>query len=342
MSGRLLQQLGSQRLTLPLMIAITVVATVKTLFPLAGPDGPALPAFSRFPSLAGTFHQLVFLALITLLALNVTVCTVRRFLLRVKARKQGLRARNFLPWMDLVMHCSIVVILFGGAVKGVLGFTGTQYLFVGYPVNMSYDWKTGRDTPLGFAVILRERVEDYYPVEARIGVSDAATGEKIKLLKAQEGRKVSVPGSGLRLAVLGMDESDSRLRLSVGKEGGSETFELDTLPGGENSFQAGEYSFTLVAYRREIRSVRSRVTILEGDRPVREEWLVPNGSVSYKGTNLYQTAWGEDEDGLAFTGIQFSRDPGAPIFWTGSILFTLALPLFLLVRHPWIRGRRLE
>jgi hypothetical protein len=58
--------------------------------------------------------------------------------------------------------------------------------------------------------------------------------------------------------------------------------------------------------------------------------------LEYKGTSIFQTAWGTDRYGNPYIGVQVARDPAAPLFWVGCVLFSISLPLFLYLRH----GRR--
>ena len=102
---------------------------------------------------------------------------------------------------------------------------------------------------------------------------------------------------------------------------------------GPSTAVAGRYGLTLVAWRRDLREVLGRVAIRERGQDVLRDQLRVNGRMRHRGWNLYLTAWGRDEYGNDFAGIQMTRDPGAGFFWFGSVLFSVCLPVFFVLRH---------
>ncbi len=333
---RLTKALASPRLAIILLMGLSALSTAGTLLPTTwrkDVPNPLLEA-ARFFGLADPFHHPLFISLVCLLCLNIAFCTTRRFTLRRQgAESSPSPRRRLLPWLDGGVHLSILVILAGGVIKGTMGFVATQYFFIGVPANTAYEWRTEKEIVLDFAVMPLEKIEEYYPLQARVGVRDAASGDKVALLEIWEGREEEVPGGAARVKVLGLDREAGVIRLEAAEGGERADLEAEIREGGRTSFSFGRYTYTLVAYRQEIKTVRTRLVIMEGERVVKEEWIVPNGSVGYRGTNLYQTAWGGDEENNPFVGIQLSRDPGAPVFWTGAVAFAVLLPLFIIVRH---------
>jgi len=113
---------------------------------------------------------------------------------------------------------------------------------------------------------------------------------------------------------------------------GETTVTLPLVAGGD-PVTAGGFRLAAAAWRRDVKDVRGRVRIIEGERVVHEGWLEVNGALSRRGTSLFLTSWGADEFGNQFLGVQYRRDPAAPVFWAGAILFALALPPFVLLRR---------
>lgn len=333
--------LRSKKLALFLFLALALVSVYGTLsateqaraFYLKGFGEHFLP-LGRFLGLVDTYHSPIFIALFLLLLLNIALCSWQRFagLGRAHDGAPGGR-RRFIRWLDLILHLSILVILAGGAAKGALGFIGTKNIHVGLSTDVVFDWSREADVPLGFTIHLKDRVDEYYSGEFKIGVSVAETGEKIGLLQVKEGERTALPGGTGSIEVVKFDRRDWLLEMRVVYEGREELVVFEVKEGGDTTGGIGPFSVTLVAWRQDLKTVRSLVAIEEGGKIVKEGWLTPNGRVAYKGTSLFQTAWGIDEYRNPYTGIQVTRDPGAPLFWAGCILFSLALPLYLAVRH---------
>jgi len=107
---------------------------------------------------------------------------------------------------------------------------------------------------------------------------------------------------------------------------------LGLAPGPASSADSGGVRFTLVAYRDEERMVSVLLKALTGSGPVVEAWVSPNGSLAVGKLRIFLTAWGRDEFGNPFVGLQVSRDPGAPLFWIGCVILVCALPLQLIVK----------
>jgi cytochrome c biogenesis protein ResB len=333
--------LRSQKLALFLFFSVSLLAVYGTLVTPEQAEtyygtrfGRWFLPLGRLLGLIDIYHSPIFIALFLLLLLNLVLCTWRRFSLRGKASEGASRGgRPLVRWLDLLMHLSILIILAGGAGKGVWAFAGTVNIPVSVSTDTVFDWRTRTDVPLGFTILVKNRVDEYYPALVRIGVRDAATGEKLGLLELREGREAEMPGGEASVEVLRFDRQAQVLRLAVRYGGETEVTELETREGGDTGAEVGPFAVTLVAWRQDLKTVRSLVAILEGERTVKEGWLEPNSRMTYGGTSLFQTAWGFDQYRNPYSGIQVTRDPAAPIFWAGSILFSLVAPLFLLIRH---------
>lgn len=328
----------SMRLALAVMLLGALLAVPGTFWsgePGARFFSDALGAWSvpaaRALGLLDTYRSPPFVLLLALLALNIVLCSARRF--RARRAAPGGAVRRVAA-LDLALHLSLVAILAGGAGKALFGFTGTGYLFVGEETREIYDWGRGADVPLGFSLLARDRVEEFYPLRLKIGVTRAADGEQVALLEVREaGPAARLPGGDLTLAFGRLDAERARITLVAAGRGLPEAVEFGAGESGAKVVPAGPWTLTLVAYQRPLKDVRSRVAVVEPGRPVREALLAANTPVLHRGTSVSQTGWGRDDSGREYVGIQVTRDPAAPLFWGGCALFALVGPLFLAVRH---------
>lgn len=329
------EQAHSMKLALTLMLLCALLAVPGTLVPADRAEalyrevfGPRLLFVARAAGLLDTYRSPPFLALVALLAVNIALCSWRRFRAR---RRHAARHGWPLIYSDLVLHASVICILAGGAGKALWAFTGTQYLFVGVETSTVYDWKTRADVPLGFTLLARERVEEFHPFRLKVGISDAA-GNKIGLLDLTEGRATELPGGSVRLSLLAYDDEAGIVRLAVEREGRREDAILGVREGSP-AVSLGEFSVTPVAWRRELKKVRARVAVLAEGGEVKQGWLTTNGRVAFRGTSVFMTGWGRDDFGSLYVGIQVARDPAAPLFWAGCIFFSLSSTMFFLLRR---------
>jgi hypothetical protein len=318
-AGRLLEGLRSLKLTLALTLLMAGLSVGGTLLP---PEAAA--RYYRNPLSATLF---------AVFSLNILLCTWHRSARSIRAGGMAKGKKRGKTILDVAMHASLIVLLAGGTAKSLAGFVGTQYLFEGVETPTVYSPKAGEDVPLGFSLLVRERVMDYYPFTLRVGIRHAETGEKLALLQLSETRETSLPGGDLVLSLAGYDIEGKKVLLRAEAGGETGTLAMDLFEGGNASAAFGEYRLALVAWRRDLKNVRGRVAVLEEGREVKEEWLAVNGRIAHRGWSIFVTSWGEDRYRNPYIGAQITRDPGAPVFWTGATLLAICLPLFLWVRH---------
>lgn len=327
------RRLRSPALAVTLLIALAAAAALASaLAPVApsDPEAPPPPERSltvRVLGLDRPFSSPVFLGLVALLAVNVALCTVHR------SRGGALRARGLRGATDLAIHASLLLLLCGGAAKGALGRVLTQHVAVGSETATMYDWRTGRDEPLGHTLRIESFREERYPLQVAVGIRDRVTGDKLALVELREGRRAKVPGTGLELADGSFEPSTGIVSVTVRSPRGLERLGFPTRAGEEKEREVGDHRFALVAWRSEVKAARAEASILSGGVAVARGVLEPNGRLGYGGTSYYLTAWGTDRFGIPFCGIQAARDPGAPLFWAGCVLLVLATPLHLLARR---------
>lgn len=322
-------RLRSLRLTIPLLFALAALATAGTLFgPGLEKAAPGIRGAARLLGLLSPWRSPVFLLATALLVANVTLCTWHR----LRSRKRAPAGGRAVPWLDAAVHFSLVVLIAGGVGKGLWGEVGTGYLFPGTPATTMYVEGADSDVPLGFTVLLEERRDAYFPLRLKVGVRDAATGAKIALLEVVEGREAALADGRLSLSVRQVLEDPPAASLLARTAAGERAVSLPLVDGAQ-PVRDGPFLLSCVAWRRDVRDVRGRVRILDGERVARDGWLAVNGALSHRGVTLFLTSWGADEFGSKFLGIQYRRDPAAPVFWAGAIVLALALPPFVLLRR---------
>jgi len=326
----------SMKLAIVLMLLCALAAVPGTLVPAVKTEqfyretfGPRVLSLARAAGLLDVYRSPPFLLLLGLLAANIALCSWRRFRTR---SAHATRQRWPLIWSDLLLHASIILVLAGGAGRAVWGFVGTEYLVVGVPTTTVYDWSSQGDVQLGFALLAKERVDEYYPLLLKVGIRDAA-GKKVALLEVGEGRAAEIPGATLKLSLFSYDAAAATVRIRAELDGRSEIATLVVREGSPPAPVGGGYTAALVAWRRELKNVRARVAVLDGEREVQQQWLSTNERLSFRGASVFLTGWGRDESGNLNVGIQVSRDPAAPLFWAGCILLSVASASFFLLRH---------
>lgn len=328
-------RLRSLRLTISLLFALAALSVLSTL---AGPRlekaAPSLQAAARLLGIVEPWRSPLFLVVAGALVVNVTLCTWRRCAGRLGTPKDR---RDAVVWLDGAVHLSLVVLIAGGVGQALWGEVGTGYLFAGAPATTMYVEGSDSDLPLGFAVVLEERRESHYPLRVKIGVRDAASGAKVALLEVVEGREAAIPGGGLSLSVQQVIDDPPAVSLLARTPAGEREVTLPLVDGAD-ALRVDSFLLSGVAWRRDVRDVRGRVRILDGPRVVLEGWLEVNGALSYRGVTFFLTSWGADEFGSKFLGVQYRRDPAAPVFWAGAIVLALALPPFVLLRRSRVAG----
>jgi hypothetical protein len=328
----------SRRLAVSLLIGAAALAMLGTIFTAERAE-PALASFpwlraaARFLGVVDTPRSPVFLLLVAAIGVTMITCTWHRTTpLRGKAGGTVAAPRRLRLALDAAMHLSLLAIVAGGVGKGVLGSVRTKNIHVGQAADAFFDFVRDADVSLGFTVEVRERMDSWHPGRAMIGLSDPATGAKIGLVEAVEGRTVAAPGANLSLRLEGFSPSGRVLRLAASGRGRTGTVDLEAAEGGKGSADFGALRLTLVAWKRELKGVRSLIACVGGGRAPQVGWISPQERLTCRGVSFAMTAWGTDPDGFPYVGIQAVRDPAAPLFWGGCIGFVVFLALFVTVR----------
>jgi len=97
---------------------------------------------------------------------------------------------------------------------------------------------------------------------------------------------------------------------------------------GKVPFTVRLEKFTVERYENGMpREYRSHITILETGKEPRVEHVRVNHPVYSHGYHIYQMSWGESTDNfgrpVTYTVLQFIRDPGLPIVYTGFVILVI-------------------
>lgn len=362
----ILSFLGSLRLTLALLLGLSLASVFGTLRPVAQ---------GRYDVFYQSFG---FRLLLALLALNLAVCTlktIRRNLRDMGDALETLRGerifalplRRPLPagaspegaaealrragyrvsrdgetvvavrgragrWGSTVVHLSFLVVM-AGALASETGFVRTLNIYSGDQSEVAFDWEREADLPLGFTFRLDAFEPLYYPIDVQFAALDPSSGATVATYTTREGETVALPVPGLRARVIRFLPFEEQLVLGIYR-GGEYLGEYFAVPGRRTSENRVDPGVVLrpVAFRDPVlRQTRSEVSILEGGKVVRRGVIEINRPLVHRGVSIYQTAFDRDKFGFWFAGFQFTRDPGEPVVWGGCIALVAGLLIAFLV-----------
>ena len=369
---RLLDFFGSVRLTLALLMILAVVAIGGTLRPVEQTlgDAPPIQRFDLYFQSPGYRLLLLLLAInlavCTWRTLRRTLGERQRLLAQVAAGRSDDSAGHPLPaataelltarlgaagyrvtpagegllgqnracgrWAVPALHLAVIVIM-AGALAGDFGFVGTTNLYVSHQTDQVFDWDTQSERPLEFTFRLDHFEPAYYPIDLQVAIIDLQNRQLLQTLTTREGETVAA-GNGLVMRVLRFYPEEEHLILFL-ERNGAPLGEYHAL-SGTRDYPGNPDPGVLIkpaAFRDPVvRQLRSQVTVLENGREARQAVIEVNQPLVHRGVAIYQTAYARDPRGFWFCGFQFSRDPGEPLVWGGSIVLTLALLVVFTVR----------
>lgn len=357
---------GSVKLTLALLLGLSVVAVFGTIWPV---EQGTIQRFELY------YQSLWFRLLLGLLALNLAACTWRTFM-RVFGEKQRLlnqlentdptkpghplacadldelchrlqeqgcsvtrfddrvlaRRGLFGRWALPILHLSILVIM-AGALAAQLGFVGTINIYVKSQTDKYFNWDLGDETSLDFTFRLDHFEPQYYPIDLRFATYDKESRDMLQEFTTVEGETVVI-SPDLTVQVLRFYPEEQHLILGIVREG-ILIGDYHSLSGERNYPNTIDPGVVIkpTAFRDPLlKQLHSEVSILENGDVVRQGVIEVNTPLVYRGVAIYQTAYSRDESGFWTCGFQLSKDPGEPLVWLGSIVLTLAILLVFFVR----------
>lgn len=273
-----------------------------------------------FTTRSGLYKSPFFLALLGLFALNLLLCTCKRF--------------RMISWPVMVLHGGVVLTL-AGCILTATGFVATVNVYEHDAADRFFRWDKEQDVDLGFAMAVKKININYSPAPVRVGVLKNGVKESLHELKT--GESFDLPP--YRIVAEYLDVNSQELRLAVYEQGrriGS------CLTSGASEFPAGfPYQFKLVAFQTP-RLLRQWVdlALLRGENVVAEGSSEVNHPFQWGGLYFYNTQFAWDQQGRPYAGIQVVRDPGRPLVFAGFTVIGLGA-LFTWQRR-FFRKRKAE
>ncbi|WP_298268847.1 ResB-like family cytochrome C biogenesis protein [Geobacter sp.] len=248
-----------------------------------------------------------FLGLLGTLALNLALCTVRRF--------------RSIPVPVLILHLGVLVVC-GGVIARAFGYVATVNIYEGSAVNKVYRWDLDRDVPLGAELAIRRINREYYPIPVRVGVLKGERKEALQTLKTGG----SFALGPYRVAADSLELPAEVLKLSVFRDGRlvgtCDTAGTSALP------PAFPYAFKLVAFQNPVpKRLWVDLALTRNGVPVAAGTSEVNAPFVWNGLYFYNTLVDRDGAGMSFAGIQVVKDPGRPCVFAGFAIMGIGTVL---------------
>ncbi len=311
----MIRLLGSTKLTIALCLFLAGGGVAGSLLYQGN------TAFGK-PAAFNVFRSPLFLVPAGLLVLNILFCVIPRL--------REMSARKPRTWSFGGLHLGLLLLAAGLAIDGMYGFVGTQYFPVAVPYSGYHNWRTGRDETLPFTVMVTGSEARFHPRNLQVGVKDAE-GKKVGLFVVREGVSFEAPGTGLVVTPRKFDEERKTLVLDASVGGARQTGLTATAAAPA---RVGEYTIMPEAFfNPEPSGYVASVRFTAPGRASEEATLRINHPAAFAGTSFSIVALDRDRYGNAIVGLQMTREPGAPLFWTGALLFGMSLVTHLLLKN---------
>jgi len=332
--NKLLERLASVRLAIVVLVLLLAALILGTLvpqesepLPREGIYGGAGAWLRALLSIHDIYHSWWFILLLTVLGINIILCSITR-------ARRGARG-----WGVLLIHLSIVGILVGALMTA--RFAQRGYMSLDEGSSQDY-FTTGQgDRKLGFNLKLDKFLLEWNEEpHHRISASVADRGI-VKEFDAVAGKRYPISGSDYSLEIMHyipdfyLDEEMRagsrtdypnnpalRVKISQGDEV-EERWLFSKFP----AFEIAKDGNIRLAYTNgaTIKSFKSLVEVLEGDRATLAEVIEVNRPLHYKGYSFYQASY--DLARPHWTGIEVVRDPGVSLVYAGFIFLNLGVIL---------------
>jgi len=315
----MIRLLGSTKLTISLCLLLAAGGAAGSLLYQGN------TAFGKV-STFNVFRSPFFLVPAALLVINVLSCVIPRL--------REMPAGKPRTWTFGFLHLGLLLLAAGLALDGLFGFVGTQYFPVGAPYSGYHNWRTGRDETFPFTVEVADAEVRYHPLNLQIGVKDPA-GNKAGLFTVREGIPIRVGKEGVVLTPVKFDTESKTLQLEAtvagNKVGG-------LAASAEAPASVAGYTIVPVAYADPQPSdYIARVRFAPPGAPTEERLLRINRPGSFGGISFCIVDLSRDRYQSMIVGLQMTREPGAPLFWGGAILFGASLLCHLLLKGAFRR-----
>lgn len=284
-------------------------------------------AFAK-PSTFNVFRSPFFLLPAGLLVLNILFCVVPRL--------REMPAAKPRTWAFAGLHLGLLLLAAGLSLDGLYGFVGTQYFTVGEPYSGYHNWSTGKDEAFPFGVEVTDAEVRFHPRNLQVGVKDAA-GKKVGLFVVREGVPFSLPTGDLVVTPRAFEVERKELLLDA-KAGGRTATGLTA--SAERPAAIAGYAVVPVSFADpEPSDYVAKVRFTAPGRSPEEKTLRVNHPATFEGISFCIVGLNRDRFGNMIAGLQMTREPGSPLFWTGALLFGMSLITHLFLKNAARRIR---
>lgn len=309
--------LASTKLAIALLLVLASVGIAGSLLYRGNTAAGRFGAFN-------VFRSPLFVVPALLLAVNIAFCASRRI---ARAPRGVLRT-----WTFAGMHAGLLLLAGGMAADGLAGFVGTQYYHVGIPRDGYFNWRTNRDERFPFTVEVADIGVRYHPLNLQVGVRDAA-GAKVGLFTVREGVSFRA-GRGTDGIVVTPRSFDIATRTLVFDAEAKGEAVNGATAGPDGSPPVGGYTVVPVTWHDpEPKEYAVRTRFARPGRTPEEMVIRVNAPARVEGLSFCLVGLDADPYRNTIVGLQVSREPGAPFFWAGGILFGLSFLLHYYVRR---------
>jgi hypothetical protein len=354
---------SSTKLAIWLLSIIAVLSLIGTLIPQNEEAGFYVERFGQGgqdillqTGLSNIYSSWWFLLCLVLFSLNLAVCLLNRFSLKIQ--RLGLT----------ITHLSVLVILAGALIGMLFGRKGYFQISEGEEVR-SFVANNGQKIEPGFSIRLNDFIysEHIDPKEKLLvcsaqkeGVCDLhgpGVAEKnpdvIAQVSTEVGTEAKIGVTGYTIKILRylpdfvMDVATKAAmsRSSVPKNPAIEVELKDkdnkvkkiwVFAAYPDAHAAGSTDFKFVYnwMGRRPKDFVSKVTILKDGKEVVSQDIRVNAPLRFEGYSFFQSSY--DQDKLSWSGLQVNKDPGVPVVYSGFVLLILGLMAIFYV-NPLIR-----
>jgi cytochrome c biogenesis protein len=333
---------ASLRVTIALLILLAALSVIGTLIPQNASEQAYLQRYTQetYSLLKGLglfdmYHSWWFRGVLALLAINVVACTVTR-LPAIWRRKP--RDRNSFARIGTVLtHLSVLLILLGGLINALWGFTGYVEVREGEAFAVSGSPAPGTVLrPAGFAVRCDAFRVERYP--------DGSPREYVSTLTFLEGERVALDHRPLRvnhpLSYRGLTFYQSsygmRARPIIEVQAQGPPVRMQLAPGEVRPIPGTQSQLGFMHYQPPAQGEEEKVllVLLASDTSPKPFWLgrqrpAQAGRFTFKMKDL---------DMRPYTGIQVTRNPGLSLVWVGCALLIAGMVATFTLRRPPKKG----
>ena len=288
---RLISWVASTECAVALFLVIAVVAVPGTFA-----ESRAIYSSPFFLSLLGAF------------ALNLLLCTLKRF--------------KTLSKSVLILHGGVLLTI-SGCVLTSFGYVATVNVHEGIMTDQAYRWDLEKDAPLGFGLTVNKINRDFHPMPIKVGVLKGQNKEGLFVLKTGE----YFDFKNYRIKVGALEYPSENLKLLI--------YEKERLVGSYNTLSGIKdlpadfpYSFKLVANQLpKLKRMWVDLVLTKDFQEVSNGISEINNPLKWSGLYFYTTQADYDPSGAPYAGIQIVRDPGRPVVFTGFAIMGLGAVL---------------